>query len=142
MLTPQCDEQGIRYEASQGQEIDEEDWEDVQEEMEDFWMQEPRVFTRLADKVQASASVDCSATQARLAFMLQAAAAIDDFGSPDQSHDQAGSKPYQAVVSRSLQLANTANPCFSLQASIFQLTFYLSFRRSSGSGCLHCKQAT
>ena len=41
-ILAQCDEQGIKFEAANAED-DEEDWEDVQEEMEDFWMRSPKV---------------------------------------------------------------------------------------------------
>jgi len=43
----QCEDQGIRFEPA-CVDGDEEDWEDVQEEMEDFWMRSPKVLANIS----------------------------------------------------------------------------------------------
>ena len=38
----QCEEHGIRFEHADEGGSDDEDWDDIQEEMEDFWMRDPK----------------------------------------------------------------------------------------------------
>ena len=38
----QCEEHGIKFEHADEGGLDDEDWNDIQEEMEDFWMRDPK----------------------------------------------------------------------------------------------------